>query len=70
MRISTLTAAFMTLVIVVWMASYHVRSESLYIQDLGQSHANLAGGRSEAVGPGDPQTLRQARDAVNKTEAG
>src|SRR5260370_213598 len=49
MRISTLTAALMTLIVVVWMASYHVRSDSLYIQDLGQSVAGQPGVRLTEV---------------------
>jgi hypothetical protein len=68
MRISTPTAALVTLIVVVWMASHHVRSESLYIQDLGQSHASLAGGRSAA--PGDSRTVDPARVGANKNEAG
>ena len=69
MRISTLTTALMTLIVVVWMASYHVRSESLYIQDLGQSHASLAGGGSQAA-PSDSRTVDSVRVAANKNEAG
>ena len=69
MRISTPTAALITLILVVWMASHHIRSESLYIQDLGQSHASLAGGRSEAA-PSDTHTVDSARVAANKNEAG